>query len=44
MSKNTQFTKIKEVIEGIDENAIVVTGGIQKVRDGSKVTIRETDN
>ena len=33
-----------EVIEGIDENAIVVTGGIQKVRDGSKVTIRETDN
>ena len=30
-----------EVIEGIDANAIVVTGGIQKVRDGSKVTIRE---
>ena len=33
-----------EVTEGIDEDAIVVTGGIQKVRDGSKVTIRETDN
>ena len=33
-----------EVIEGIDANAIVVTGGIQKVRDGSKVTIRENNN
>ena len=33
-----------EVIEGIDTNAIVVTGGIQKVRDGSKVTIREINN
>ena len=29
-----------EVIEGIDANAMVVTGGIQKVRDGTKVTIR----
>ena len=29
-----------EVLEGISSNAIVITGGIQKVRDGSKVTIR----
>ncbi len=33
-----------EVIEGIDANATVVTGGIQKVRDGSKVTIRKNNN
>ena len=33
-----------EVIEGIEPNAMVVTGGIQKVRDGSKVTIREINN
>mgnify|MGYP006164129893 FL=1 len=31
-----------EVLEGIDSDAIVITGGIQKVRDGSKVTIRES--
>ncbi|HIK87944.1 MAG TPA: efflux RND transporter periplasmic adaptor subunit [Alphaproteobacteria bacterium] len=29
-----------EVLEGISSDAIVITGGIQKVRDGSKVTIR----
>lgn len=30
-----------EVLDGISSDAIVITGGIQKVRDGSKVTIRE---
>jgi len=29
-----------EVLKGISSDAIVITGGIQKVRDGSKVTIR----
>ena len=31
-----------EVLEGISSDAIVITGGIQKVRDGSKVIIRES--
>ena len=31
-----------EVLEGISSGAIVITGGIQKVRDGSKVIIRES--
>ena len=31
-----------EVLEGIPSDAIVITGGIQKVRDGSKVIIRES--
>jgi membrane fusion protein (multidrug efflux system) len=30
-----------EVLDGISSDAIVITGGIQKVRDGSKVSIRE---
>ena len=29
-----------EILEGLENNAMVITGGIQKVRDGSKVTIR----
>jgi membrane fusion protein, multidrug efflux system len=33
-----------EVIDGIDPDAMVITGGIQKVRDGSKVSIREINN
>ena len=31
-----------EVLEGIPSDAIVITGGIQKVRDGSKVIIRDS--
>ena len=32
-----------EVTEGLSENSKVIIGGIQKVRDGSKVTIRNKE-